>query len=454
MLLAAAMGMAVLALVVLRPAAGAVLYLAATPLLVGVARGDLLPGVRPNEFLLLAIAGGLAARTVLLMLAGRQPRAEVCRIDAVLIALATTGSLLPLAFRSARGLPVTTEDLLYALVLWKYYLLYRVVRAGAATPAQARRCLHLSLASGAVVAVVGILQVADLAGVPAFLHEHYDQPFEGHTGIMTDRGTSTVGSSFGFADLMIMNLVVALALLRQGGPRRRLVPLAALMLAGCMAAGAFSGYLGLFVAVLAFGAVTRQPTRHLLLTLPAALALALAFWPVVGRRLAGFESAAGVPQSWSGRWDNLRDFFLPELLSGANWLVGVRPAARLPAPESWRDWIYIESGYVWLLWTGGLPFLVAFLAFLWIAGRRLWEVAQHRPPTAAGAAAAAGFAYLCVIATLMLFDPHLTVRGSADLFFPLLALSLAGTGQERRPVQAGAALPRRPLPLPQAYPQS
>ena len=85
--------------------------------------------------------------------------------------------------------------------------------------------------------------------------------------------------------------------------------------------------------------------------------------------------------------------------------------------------VYIESGYVWLMWIGGIPFLVAYFCFVAMALRRLRRVAQARDD-AVGCAAIAGFCSVVFITLLMLLDPHLTVRGSADLFFPLLALSL------------------------------
>jgi hypothetical protein len=103
-------------------------------------------------------------------------------------------------------------------------------------------------------------------------------------------------------------------------------------------------------------------------------------------------------------------------------LVGVRPSARIAAPEPWRDWVYIESGYAWVLWTGGLPMLAAFAWFVWTAFRSLASALRdgQEPMRVAATAATVG---LATIVTLMLFDPHLTMRGSADLFFALLALS-------------------------------
>jgi hypothetical protein len=128
-----------------------------------------------------------------------------------------------------------------------------------------------------------------------------------------------------------------------------------------------------------------------------------------------------VPHSWAGRWQNLERFFFPDLFSGFNWILGVRPAPRVPAPETWRSWVYIESGYVWLLWIGGIPLLLAFAWFAAIALQAL-RTAMARQD-AAGVAASAAFCFVATLVVLMLVDPHLTVRGSADLFFPLLALA-------------------------------
>ena len=424
--LSAFLGALAFAMVVIRPQLGAYVFLVANPLIVGIARGDAIPFLRPNEILLLFIVAALSTRSAFLVLARRPFAPAISRIDLALVALASASSVVPLLVRFARDLPVSTDDLLYSFVLWKYYLLYRIFRSAVSTPSQVGRCLMLSMASAAVVAVVAILQVEDLFGVPEFLYTYYDQPFEGHTTLITDRGTSTVASSLGLADVMIMNFVIAIALLRhKQGKRWLLFAGAGLFMSGCIVAGAFSGFIGLGVAVLAFGVISRRLSRILSVGVPAALAASIAFWSVITERLSGFQEPSGLPLSWSGRWNNLQDFFFPELFSNFGWVLGVRPAARLPAPDAWREWVYIESGYVWLLWIGGIPLLAAFLYFVWIAAQDLRQVVRHRTD-AIGVAAVATLAYLMVIVTLMLFDPHITVRGSADLFFPLLALSFAG----------------------------
>jgi len=437
---ALALAVPVVGITFLRPAFGAYLFLFANPLIVGIARGDIIPLLRPNELLLALLLLALALRLPARVLSGLSLRPRFNAVDVALLALAVFSSLVPVTWRLVRSLPVTLEDVLYAVVLWKYLALYWFFRQAVTTRAQLLVCVVASLASGVVVALVAMLQVNDLLGVPAFLYQYYDAPFTGNSGPVTFRGTSTIASSFGTADVMIINLVLALALLKALRWRSWwLAVLAVLFLSGAMAAGAFSGFIGLGLALAAFAVVSRQTLRLAVAAIPATLLGAVVFWPVIAGRLAGFSRPSGLPHSWEGRLANLRDYFLPEIFSSWNWFTGVRPAARLAAEESWRKWIYIESGYVWLLWIGGVPFLLAFVVFAGIAGWQLWGRAR-RCGDLRGAVAAATFTYLVVIVTLMLLDPHLTVRGSADLFFPLLALSLLQLAGDRVVARDRAAL--------------
>jgi hypothetical protein len=171
----------------------------------------------------------------------------------------------------------------------------------------------------------------------------------------------------------------------------------------------------------------------------------LAFWKVIALRLIGFAGGTELPSSWTGRLENLQRFVWPELTSGLNWLLSVRPSARIPAPEMWRDWVFIESGYLWLLWTGGLPMLLAFLFFCWTALAALLRSRREHAPDPIGVAATAALAGLALMTVLMLLDPHLTMRGSADLFFPLLALACVHSPHAPQEGQGRRERPMRPL---------
>jgi len=330
---------------------------------------------------------------------------------------------MPVLWRYARGLTLSQDDLLYAVVLIKYYVLFRVFRYTITTQRQVEVCLIVSLASGLVVAVIGLLQVSGFFGVAELLFTYYDQPFESHPAIVSDRATSTVASSFGLADMMIMNVIIVLALIRSTRISGPLLLTTIILLAGCIAAGQISGYIGLVAALFAFGFVSGRFGHLLPIGVAGGGLIALLLWPVIALRLEGFQGQAGVPNSWISRWDNLQTYFFPDLFAHGNWLLGVRPAPRIPALETWREGVYLESGYLWLLWIGGIPFLVAFVFFVIVSLRTLQRVASERTD-AVGIAAISAFSYLVATTVTMLFDPHFTLRGSADLFFPLLALSL------------------------------
>lgn len=426
-----AIGAAALALAVaVHPPLAAYLLLATTPLIVGIERGLVIPLLRPSEALIVLVAAGLVGRRLVLALAGQRLRLRVGALDASIVAMAVTSSVTPLLWMVARGRQVTSDDLLYALVLWKFLGLYLVVRASVRTEQQVHRCLWICLATACVVAVVAIMQALNLFGVPGLLSRYYVTPGEAED-LFLGRGTATLGSSFAVADVLTFNLAIAFGLLLS--KRRRSVVLlgvAVVLLLGIPASGQFSAILELVVAVAAFGLLTRRVKRLGIVLLCLTPVAALVFRPVVAARFSEIDPTTGLPYSWLGRLRNLRTYFWPELSSDFNFVLGVRPSARIPIGRSWTDYVWIESGHTWLLWGGGIPLFVAFCWFLVVSLRKTARIARERAD-AIGVAALASFTGLIVVAVLMALDPHLTLRGTADLLFSLLALACTADPRRR-----------------------
>jgi hypothetical protein len=288
-----------------------------------------------------------------------------------------------------------------------------------------RRCLAIGMASAGVVAVVAVLQSLKLFGVPGFLASHF-YATNGMTRLLTiNRGSSTLGLPAAVADLMVFNIAVAWGWLRRGTTRPRLFYGAiALFILGTVASGEFAGAIALLLAGFVIVLFARS-LRPVATALPVGLVAGVTLWPVISRRLNGFNSQQHLPDSWQARLTNLHTYFFPDLFSRLHFVLGVRPAARVLLSER-RGYVFIESGYTWLLWAGGIPLLVGFLVFVWVALRAMVDLARRRLD-AVGIAATGAFVGVAVVAVLMVIDPHLTYRGSADMLFALLALASAGT---------------------------
>jgi hypothetical protein len=405
----------------LRPAIAAYLLIGITPLVAGIDRGVLIPMFRPNEALLLLLAATLTARGLVALRSGGVPVPRPDRIEWSILLLAVTSSVLPLATMTVRAREISGDDLMHAVVLWKLLGVYLVVRFSVRSDDEVRRCLQVSVAAASLVAAIGILQGLGLFGMRELLAAFFT-PF-GYAGALdVPRGGSTLSLPAATADLMVMNVAVATGLwLRY---RRALVPLsvaAALFVGATLAAGEFSSTIGLVLGIVALVVVTDSFALLSLFGLLGALG-AVAVWPVIEERLQGFHSASGLPVSWLGRLDNLRGYFWPRLFSDGNYLLGVRPSARVQVGTEGFGWVWIESGYTWLLWGGGIPLLASFMFFVQATASRSWHVAR-RCHDACGVAGAATFVSVIVITALMLFDPHLTYRGSADEMFALVALT-------------------------------
>ena len=426
------------ALVWVRPATAAVLVIAVTPLVAGIDRDRLVPGLRPTEALVVFVAAVLALRAVVHRPVGRPLSLRLNRVEWTLVAMAVCASLVPLAFMYLRGRDVTGDDLSHALVLWKYLVVYAVVRASVTTQREVLVALVTSVAAASVVGLIGILQALDLLGVRELLRPLYT-PFGYDAALEIPRGGSTIGLPAATADLLVMNLAVAAGLWFEARrhPRPLLVA-AGIFVVGTFAAAEFSSALGLAVGVACVAVTLRR--LDLLRWAPLGVAIGLvAAWPAVSHRLEGFGGLYGMPHSWTSRLTNLQTYFWPELLSGNNLLLGVRPAARVQVSTEGLGYVWIESGYTWLLWGGGVALFTSYLVFVVVSLRWLWRRVDGLPSWSSVAALGA-FTGVAVGAVLMVFDPHLTYRAAADCLFGLLALA-AVPAQPRGPAPPVSSQP-------------
>jgi len=431
--------------VMARPPVAAYLLIFLTPLIVGLNAGAIIPALRLNQSLIALFGAGIGLRWLAGVRTGqiRWPRMD--RVDASLIALGVTSSVLPLAVMVVRHRPISTDDLLYSIVIWKLLAEYVIVRVVISTREQATRCLVLSMAAAAIVCVIGIVQSLGLAGVPGLLAKFY-APVGLDGSFASGRGSSLLGLPAATADLAILNLAIAVAMVVRGYPRRRLLAgLAVLYALGVVAAAEFATVIGLVVAVIALMALTRSG-RIAAYAIPVALFGGVLLWPVIETRLSAFHSPSGLPFSWVDRLYNLRTYFWPVLFSDHNWILGVRPAARVATSTKAAGYVWIESGYTWLLWGGGIPLLASYVWFVGSVLRKGWAYARRAD--AAGIAATAVTTAVCSQVVLMLIDPHLTYRGSGDALFLILALMRKLPGRSgpasgaERPAAAVVSAPR------------
>ena len=393
-LLAAA---AVAVAVWVRPVTAAVLVSALTPLVAGIDRGRLLPVLRPNEALVAFLAGVLILRAVVLAPTGTWPRLRPTRLEWAVVAMALTNSVVLLVVMLLRGQQISGDDLSYALVLWKYLALYALVRAAVRSDRDVGLCLGVALAAATVVGVIGMLQALDLAGVRGLLVDLY-APF-GYTGALAlPRGGSTLGLPAATADLLILNLAAATGLWWKDHRHGLVLLLASTVcIGGTLAAAEFSSAFGLALAVVCTAVVGRKPGscgwRRSASQAPQ--------WPCGRSFSTGSRDRVrlGSSRELDDPCGEPRELLPPPVFSGTHPFLGVRPAARVVAEHQGTGFVWIESGYVWLVWGGGLPLLLSFAAFVLVAVQTLVPRARALDSSTAVAALAAVVGVVVVAAS-------------------------------------------------------
>ncbi|MDQ4092274.1 MAG: hypothetical protein M3143_02315 [Actinomycetota bacterium] len=410
-----------------RPIFATYAYLGTLPIIAGIDRGNLIPLVRPNEALLVVLLAGALAGGYYRWCRGDRVPVQLHKLDIPIGVFLLMSTAWPLLSLILRGQTPVTSDLAAVLPVCKLVAIYLLVRFSVTTEAQLVRCFRLIIWPAALVAVIAILQTLNFGPVVAMLHAVWTP--DSNAAALAERGTTTLGSPLATGDYIIISLTLLICCAVRGllDYRERLV-LGAILGAGVLAAGQFSTWISAVVVagiiLWRFSTVRRGSMRFLWL-----VPLALAFGaPTLIGRLQGF-SEYGVPRSWIGRWNNLSGHYLPRF-DFINVLIGVSPNSVLPAPERWREVIYLEGGYLQLLWIGGIPLLAAFVWLAVAVLRRSHALMEQ--PGAVGVAASALWVCWWFVIILTVIDPHLTLRGTGDVLFMLMAITTGRLSVQRR----------------------
>nr|WP_143539568.1 hypothetical protein [Saccharopolyspora spinosa] len=412
-----------------RPAFATYAYLLTLPFLAGIDRGTLIPEARPNEAIFAVLVAGACVGGWLRLLRGDPIPLRLRPLDVALAGFVVFSTVWPIASMMLRGNEPHGSDLVALLPVCKLAVLFLLVRLTVHTEQQRLRCIRLVVWPTAGLSIVAILQTLGVEPVLTLLSEFW------HASVTeaSDRGTATLGSSIATGDY----IMVGLALLLYCGTRGILgkwerIGLGVLLGAGVLASGQFSTWISALVGGVLILRRYPQARRQVARFLPIVGIAALVGAPAFLGRMADFAQGFAVPRSWLGRWDNLTTFYLPQLAEG-RFVLGISPNSVLTAPETWRDVIYLESGYLQFLWVGGIPLLVAFA---WLSVAVLREARRLAPhPGSVGACAAALEIGWWMVLVLSLIDIHLVVRGFGDLLFVLLAIMSGRLGDDEHSAQ-------------------
>jgi hypothetical protein len=378
------------------------------------------PLLRPNEALLALLVVGALSGWYVRFIRGEADGLTWSKLDGPLLGFALLSTLWPLCWLLLRGISPSANELLASFPVVKLATLLVLVRVTIQTKEQVLRCARFIIWPAVALGVIAITQTLDLGPTISLLSTFW--PIEGSD--LSQRGSATLASSIATGDYLLIGLVLVIALGLRGMLHRRERLVAGLILAtGLLAAGQFSTWAGVLVAgivlVTSEPIIRRAASRYLFL-LPV---VAVVGAPAFITRISGFFDGFGVPRSWLGRWDNLTNFYLPRL-GGFHFVLGVSPYTVLPAPETWRTEIFLESGYLNLLYVGGIPLLVAFI---WLTVKVLEHCRTLEPRRdVVGASASVLRVTWWVVLVLSIIDSHLLLRGCGDLLVVFLALTTGG----------------------------
>lgn len=391
-----------------------------------------LANLRPNELLLLL----LFALLLLRLLALRLPLPRFTWFDAAALALILGGMLIPLVTLYGRGQALESNILIAALGPVKNYLVFLVLRLALSHVDHIRRTIAVILLTSGIISLIGIAQALRVSFIVHFLTSYYPTVQVLDNAQTTIRITSVIGGWNDFAAYLCFVLVVSIAVAAARVsilPRLLFNGVIALDIMALLITGSFASIFGLVTGLCILGLLLRkgaQIFRMLALIGVSMVGAALIFAPLLAWRLQdqfGGGNQGIIAQSLVYRFYLWQTYFLPAILHQPLLGVGLVIPASIP-------WTTTDSGYLDLLFSGGLVYLLCYIYFTWCCVRgtrqllkrsRLGTLASAGSDRVMAVLAASGLTIVLILLGMNVTEAYFTYTAAASVLWMALAAAMS-----------------------------
>jgi O-Antigen ligase len=418
-----------------RPEIGCWLLAAAIPLTVGLERNTFVPVLRPSEAITVLVAAGVLVHDL-----PTRRRRRYSGLDIAVLAYVAAGVIVPSLVLYAGHTSLDLATLRTVVSPLQYLVVYLVFSRARLSPSAVRVTLALALAVSALVAVIGVAQLADVPGVRSFLAANY--PLSGTDNSICQYGvcrpTSVLShwSSFGAYSVLGYTLALGLSATRYHRlPRLWLAAVMILDAIAVFASGTQAAVAGLALATVVVAVCARRVPRQVVLVGLALAAGVALLWPQISPRVEQQLGGQGVqtPESLAVRETYWSQLFLPVL--EPHLLVGTGTVIPPQVPP--KRAAFVDNEYLVMAFRAGVIGLAALLLMYASVAALAWRNRATADPEVRAVATVA-VAYVAALAVMGMTAEYLTYGGVAQSFWMVVALLAAS-----RLTPAGVAAVRR-----------
>jgi O-antigen/teichoic acid export membrane protein len=381
---AAFAGLGLLVFTIRRPVIGCAALVLSVPLTAGLARGAVIPVLKPSEAILLVVLAGVVAHQV----TTRSVR-SISGLDVIVGAYVIGSVLIPWMVLFLTRAPATLDTWRTVLSPVLFFIVYYVFSRTQLNDRDLRIVLNCALAAGVIVCVIAAAELANLPGVRDLFANYYTGPVE-----TPYRPSSTLGHYSAVGGLGLLTYIVALALAtsrKTDFPSWWLIVVMAASLMGVVASETWAPAAVLPVATAVILLYGRRVPRQLVRTLILGIVATALLWPLISTRIDSQQlitsQGLSLPETLQTRINYWNEFIIPALSD--HLLFGTGTVIPSTVPDNLTT--FVDNEYLWAGFRAGIPgiaLLVALLIGMVVVG---WSQRSRADPSrhAIGAATAA-----------------------------------------------------------------